>query len=113
MWCYVPVGDCKDPADPIDGTAQCDSVDHVHKRCTVKCHGHKTFLRPVPKFYSCGPMGLWNTNSPMNKFKFPPCGGTSTARELLAASFNMVMQCVWGTYRIARGHWYTIGPVML
>ena len=68
------MGVCKDPAAPIDGSVQCDSVDHLHRRCTVTCDSNKAFLRPVPKFYSCGPIGVWNTNSPMNRFKFPPCG---------------------------------------
>ena len=71
----VSVGDCKTPETPIDGSVSCSDVNNMYKRCTVACDSGKAFLRPVPKFYSCGPVGVWNSNSPMNRFKFPPCGG--------------------------------------
>ena len=74
MSCSVLVGDCEKPAEPIDGSRNCNVVNDLYKRCSVTCDSDKKFLRPVPKFYSCGPIGVWNTNSPMNKFKFPPCG---------------------------------------
>lgn len=69
------VGNCMDPNPPTDGKVNCSGVNNLYKRCMVKCDDGKAFLHPVPMFYSCGPIGLWNTNSPMDKFKFPPCGG--------------------------------------
>ena len=71
-----PVDQCKEPEAPFEGEVSCDDVpDLFSTRCNVTCIGDKKFLRPVPKIYTCGPIGLWNTESPMLKFKFPPCGG--------------------------------------
>ena len=75
MSCSVSVGDCETPDPPIDGSVSCSDVNNLYKRCAMTCDSGMAFLRPVPKFYSCGPIGVWNTNSPMNRFKFPPCGG--------------------------------------
>ena len=79
--CHVvlSVGDCTEPAPPVDGAVSCRDVNNLYRRCSVTCNDGKTFLRPVPKFFSCGPMGLWNTDSPMNTFHFPACGGKCTA----------------------------------
>ena len=71
------VGNCKEPEPPFDGKVNCEDVsDLFSTRCNVTCKDGKKFLRPVPKIYTCGPIGLWNTESPVLKLKFPPCGGT-------------------------------------
>ena len=82
--CSVSVGNCRTPDRPIGGKIpDCDDVNNlIYKRCSVECDIGKAFLRPVPKFYSCGPIGVWNTNSPMNRFKFPPCGGKFKKKDL-------------------------------
>ncbi|KAI0221250.1 hypothetical protein LSAT2_027365 [Lamellibrachia satsuma] len=82
---FLRLGDCRTPEPPIGGkTLDCVNVYNlIYKRCSVECDSGKAFLRPVPKFYSCGPIGVWNTNSPMNRFKFPPCGGPMYIREML------------------------------
>ena len=69
-----PEGNCTDPDGPVDGSVTCSDMSNLYKRCDVTCESGKAFLRPVPKFYSCGPIGLWNTSSPLDMFKFPPCG---------------------------------------
>ena len=75
----VSVGQCETPDAPLSGSVQCEDVTGLFsKRCKVTCEAGKTFLRPVPKFYSCGLIGVWNTASPMLKFRFPPCGGRSS-----------------------------------
>ncbi|KAK2173063.1 hypothetical protein NP493_905g00034 [Ridgeia piscesae] len=81
---YLRKGNCKTPEPPFGGTyLVCHDVNNFYKRCMVKCNDGKAFLRPVPKFFSCGPIGLWNTDSPMTTFKFPPCGDSGTVKKHL------------------------------
>ena len=78
------MGQCETPDAPLAGSVQCEDVAGLFsKRCNVTCEDSKKFLRPVPKFYSCGPIGVWNTASPMLKFRFPPCGGRFSFENFL------------------------------
>lgn len=74
--CLLPVGDCKKPAPPLGGSIQeyTDFDELFYKRCRPQCPNGTAFLRPVPNFYSCGPLGVWNTTHPLSKLRFPPCG---------------------------------------
>ena len=79
---------------PVDALVSCRDVNNLYRRCSVTCNDGKTFLRPVPKFFSCGPMGLWNTDSPMDTFHFPACGGKCTnvtPQHLSQRSINIFM----------------------
>ncbi|KAI0210330.1 hypothetical protein LSAT2_004930 [Lamellibrachia satsuma] len=81
---FLRMGQCETPDAPLAGSVQCEDVAGLFsKRCKVTCEAGKTFLWPVPKFYSCGLIGVWNTASPMLKFRFPPCGDIGTVKKHL------------------------------
>ena len=71
----VTVGNCPTPVASPSGTIiDCYTVDAEHQACWASCPAGKAFLRQVPKLYTCGPSGVWDTSNPFAVFTLPHCG---------------------------------------
>ncbi len=77
---YSPVSDCPDVDQTSSGSVQCSSMDGMplHSKCSLACPANTAPLYPIPKFYTCGPAGVWNMAHPYIPFKPAPCGGWSS-----------------------------------
>ncbi|CAD5124522.1 DgyrCDS12800 [Dimorphilus gyrociliatus] len=59
---------------PNEVPLNCDDSNNPWKTCQATCKTQKSFLKEIPKFFTCGLSGLWDALSPTNTLSIPFCG---------------------------------------
>ena len=108
----VTVGDCPTPVASPSGTIlDCYTVDAEHQACWASCPAGKAFLRQVPKLYTCGPSGVWDTSNPFAAFTMPHCGGKNYDTKTIFIWQQCSPSLVDGGLSVGYETWPPIGAI--